>query len=104
MRIATPIAAPMNSAPRKNGENSSITAMPIMVSQIAGRQSRQSPLIGHPLIAHPLWLLLPGPDAELGRQVLLDRRHGAEGIFQVGACQPAEPGRVDVVVGLETGA
>ena len=55
MRIATPIAAPMNSAPRKNGENSSITAMPIMVSQIAGRQSRQSPLIGHPFIVHPLW-------------------------------------------------
>jgi hypothetical protein len=43
------MAAPKKSAPIQNGLMSRITAMPSIVSQIAGRQSRQSPLIDHPL-------------------------------------------------------
>jgi hypothetical protein len=37
IRIAVPIAAPMKIAPSQNGLNSSTTAMPSIVSQIAGR-------------------------------------------------------------------
>ena len=44
IRIAAPIAAPKNSAPIQNGLTSSTTAMPSIVSQIAGLQSRQSPV------------------------------------------------------------
>jgi hypothetical protein len=35
----------MNSAPMKNGATSSMIAMPSIVSQIAGRKSRQSPVM-----------------------------------------------------------
>jgi hypothetical protein len=45
IRIAAPIAAPKNSAPIQNGLTSRITAMPSMVSQIAGLKSRQSPVM-----------------------------------------------------------
>jgi len=40
------MAAPMNNAPSQNGLNRSITAMPSIVSQMAGLQSRQSPVTG----------------------------------------------------------
>jgi hypothetical protein len=42
--MAAPIAAPKNSAPMKKGLTSRITAMPSIVSQITGLQSRQSPV------------------------------------------------------------
>jgi hypothetical protein len=45
IRIAAPIAAPKNRAPIQNGLTSRTTAMPSIVSQIAGLQSRQSPVI-----------------------------------------------------------
>jgi hypothetical protein len=46
IRIAAPIAAPKNSAPIQNGLTSRMIAMPSIVSQIAGLQSRQSPVTG----------------------------------------------------------
>jgi hypothetical protein len=45
IRIAAPIAAPKKIAPIQNGLTSSTAAMPSIVSQIAGLQSRQSPVI-----------------------------------------------------------
>jgi hypothetical protein len=44
IRIAAPIAAPKNRAPIQNGLTSRMTAMPSIVSQIAGLQSRQFPV------------------------------------------------------------
>jgi len=45
IRIAAPIAAPKNSAPIQNGLTSSTQAIPSIVSQIAGLQMRQSPVM-----------------------------------------------------------
>jgi hypothetical protein len=45
MRIAEPIAAPKKIAPKYGGLTNRITAIPSITSQIAGLQSRQSPVI-----------------------------------------------------------
>jgi hypothetical protein len=50
IRTAAPIAAPMNTAPYQKGETRSITATPNIASHIAGRQSRQSPVMSERML------------------------------------------------------
>jgi hypothetical protein len=98
IRIAAPIAAPKKIAPIQNGLTSSTAAMPSIVSQIAGLQSRQSPL------TTAAYLASPHAHLELSRDALLDRGDGAERLSEIAARQPGERRRVDEVVGLLAGA
>ena len=106
IRIAAPIAAPKNIAPIQNGLTSSTTAMPSIVSQIAGLQSRQSPLTTAAYLA-PL-RTSPPPHRTPTLSSAVTRfwidGDGAERLSQMAARQRAERRRVDEVVGLGAGA
>src|SRR5438034_2252248 len=75
-----------------------MTAMPSIVSQMAGLQSLQSP------VTAAAYLAPSHAGIQLRRDALLDRRDRAERLAQVAACQPGERRRVDEVIGLLAGA